>query len=86
MSSGRQLRDFVSVSKVARYLIELSVNPHAHGIYNCGSGIPVSLRELAANTVEKSNSSIVLKFGAYPDRQDEPTAFWADITKISLLV
>jgi len=82
MSSGRQLRDFVHVDEVARVLLRLATHPLAQGIYNCGSGRPVSLRELAEQRIVKSSSSMTLALGVYPDRQDEPLAFWADSTKI----
>lgn len=86
MSSGRQVRDFIPVNEVAQMLLELAVNPLARGIYNCGSGVPVSLRELAEERIENSLSSATLKLGVYPDRQDEPLAFWADASKINRLM
>ena len=85
MSSGRQVRDFVPVDYVAALLLQLAMHPQAQGIYNCGSGHPVSLRELAEERIAKSLSSTVLKLGVYPDRQDEPLAFWADTSKINCL-
>ena len=85
MSSGRQVRDFVHVNQAAKILLTLSTHPAAQGIYNCGSGNPVSLRELAEDHIMKSLSSIALRPGVYPDRQDEPLAFWADISKLNRL-
>lgn len=85
MSSGRQIRDFVSVDQVAAVLLKLAMNPTAQGIYNCGSGQPVSLREMAEERIAKALSSMALRLGAYPDREDEPMAFWADTSKINLL-
>ena len=85
MSSGRQVRDFVPVDHVATLLLQLAMHPQAQGIYNCGSGHPVSLRELAEERIAKSLSSTFLKLGVYPDRQDEPLAFWADTSKINRL-
>jgi nucleoside-diphosphate-sugar epimerase len=85
MSSGRQVRDFVPVDQVARLLIRLTTHPRARGIYNCGSGHPISLRELAEELIDKSSGPTALKFGVYPDRQDEPIAFWADTSKINRL-
>ena len=81
MSSGRQVRDFVPVNQVAKLLLRLSTNPTAQGIYNCGSGRPISLRELAEKHITESLASTVLRLGVYPDRQDEPLAFWADTIK-----
>lgn len=86
MSSGRQVRDFIPVKQVALMLLELASNQHAKGIYNCGSGVPVSLRELAEECISSSLSSTILKLGVYPDRKDEPMAFWADTSKINRLI
>ncbi len=82
MSSGRQVRDFVPVDQVAKLLLQLATHPQAQGIYNCGSGRPASLRELAEERIAEYLSSTALKLGVYPDRQDEPLAFWADTEKI----
>ena len=86
MSSGRQLRDFIAVEDVATSLLCLAQHPGSSGIYNIGAGQPLSLRELAEGRIAKSSSSIRLDLGAFPDRADEPTAFWADITKTSRLL
>ena len=85
MSSGRQLRDFITVENVATRLLYLAEHPDASGVYNIGSGHPHSLREMAEARITKYSSNIRLGLGALPDRADEPTAFWADMTKLSLL-
>lgn len=86
MSSGRQVRDFVPVSQVARLLLRLATHHDAHGIYNCGSGQPISLRELAEERISKSAASTLLRVGVVPDRLDEPLAFWADTSKSDTLI
>ena len=85
MSSGRQIRDFVPVDHVAQLLLSLITNPKAQGIYNCGSGLPISLRELAEKRIIESHASTHLTLGVYPDREDEPLTFWADTSKIDRL-
>jgi dTDP-6-deoxy-L-talose 4-dehydrogenase (NAD+) len=85
MSSGRQLRDFVSVEDVAKQLLILATAKCATGIYNGGSGHPRSVLELAEELVSSNNSSIKLDRGAYPDRSDEPLAFWAQMNKLKAL-
>lgn len=82
MSSGRQLRDFIAVNDVARQLLLLATHPKASGIYNGGSGQPRSVAEIAEELIAKLNSSIVLSKGVYPDRTDEPLAFWAQMDKL----
>ena len=85
MSSGRQIRDFVPVVQVAKILFQLMTDESAHGIYNCGSGIPISLRELLEERIKAARSKIVLRPNSYSDREDEPLAFWADTNKINKL-
>lgn len=85
MSSGRQLRDFVPVDVIAEQLLLLATHPESYGIYNGGSGCPQSLRELVEARIRSLGGSIQLKLGAFADRNDEPLAFWADITKIERL-
>ncbi len=85
MSSGRQVRDYIPVDQVSKILLKLIKHPDANGVYNCGSGIPISLRELAERCIAEAASSITLDLGVYSDRIDEPLAFWADMSKINRL-
>jgi nucleoside-diphosphate-sugar epimerase len=85
MSSGRQLRDFVHVDKIAQQLITLATDSEASGIFNGGSGQPQSLLEIAEQTIQAYGSTIRLKRGAFPERSDEPLAFWAQMDKFRAL-
>lgn len=85
MSSGRQLRDFVPVEDVASQLLLLAMHPLAQGIYNGGSGSARSIREIVEDRICQLDSCIKLDCGAYPDREDEPLAFWADMSRMSVL-
>ena len=85
MSSGRQIRDFVSVEILARQILLLSLHPEASGIYNGGSGYGRSLREIVESWIHELGGEIKLDFGVYPDRADEPLAFWADMSRMTAL-
>lgn len=85
MGSGRQLRDFIDVQDVARQLLILALHQDAAGIYNVGSGIPRSVLEIAEEAVATHGGTIQLKRGVYPDRSDEPLAFWAQMHKFQAL-
>ena len=85
MSSGRQIRDFVSVETLARQFLLLSLHPQAYGIYNGASGYGRSLREIVESRIHELGGKITLEFGAYPDRADEPLAFWADMSRMTAL-
>ena len=85
MSSGRQLRDFIDVQNVARHLLTLAKHQDAAGIYNLGSGTAKSVLEMAEKAIAAHGGAIRLKRGVYPDRSDEPLAFWADMEKFQTL-
>lgn len=85
MGSGRQVRDFIDVQEVAHQLLTLVLHQDAGGIYNTGSGIPRSVLEMAEEVVAFHGGNIRLKRGFYPDRSDEPLAFWAYIEKFKAL-
>ena len=85
MGSGRQLRDFIDVQEVARQLLTLAIHQDSAGIYNVGSGVPRSVLEIAEEAIAAHGGSIRLKRGVYPDRSDEPLAFWAHMDKFQAL-
>ena len=81
MSSGRQLRDYISVEDVADKLLLLASHPNAKGIYNAGTGKPRSIREILESRIKSLGSPIILMAGDIPDRLDEPLAFWAGLDR-----
>jgi len=85
MSSGRQLRDFIPVEHVASQLLLLATHPRAYGVYNGGSGRACSLREIVEGRIHELDADIQIECGVYPDREDEPLAFWADMSRMSTL-
>ena len=46
MSSGEQLRDYLSVDEAARFIVELAVRRDDQGIVNLCAGQPISVRRL----------------------------------------
>jgi nucleoside-diphosphate-sugar epimerase len=85
MGSGRQLRDFITVNEVACQLLTLATHHHAQGIYNVGSGLPRSVLEIAEEAILSHRGNIRLEKGVFPDRSDEPVAFWAHVDKFHTL-
>ena len=85
MGSGRQIRDFIDVDVVASHLLKLITHENAYGIYNIGSGVARSVSEFVEGTVSSSGTNILLEKGVYPDRLDEPIAFWAEMSKFNSL-
>lgn len=82
MSGGEQLRDYLHVSDVARYLVSLAMTLRDNGIVNVCSGKPISVRSLVEGWVEENRWSIDLNLGchSYPDY--EPMVFWGNASKL----
>ena len=86
ISSGRQIRDYVSVHDVAKHFMVLATHPKTNGIYNSGSGKPVSIYELVQKIILDNSSDLKIRRSYYKDRSDEPMAFWANIERITELI
>lgn len=82
MSGGEQIRDYLPVEDVARYLATLVDHPECSGIINCCSGKPISIRQLVENRIAQRKANIKLNLGHYPYPDYEPMAFWGDNTKL----
>ena len=85
ITSGNKKRDFISSKQVALNLLTLCSNLEAKGIFNCGSGKPLSIFEFAQSVVKDKNSTISIIKGGYPFRVGEPKSFWADMKKFNNL-
>lgn len=85
MSSGKQIRDFINVDKVAMNLLFLCSKKNVSGIFNCGSGHPISIAKFVEEIIKVKKSNICLEKNFFSDREYEPDAFWADMTKFNLL-
>lgn len=86
MSSGKQIRDFIHVDDLATKIFRLACSGQQYEIVNLGSGKPISLSDFATQIINLSASSLKLKLGEYPDRNDEPHAFWADTSKLNSIL
>jgi dTDP-6-deoxy-L-talose 4-dehydrogenase (NAD+) len=86
MSGGEQLRDYLPVAEVARYLVSLALENKDMGMVNVCSGTPISVRKLVEGWIEKNGWSITLNLGHYPYPDYEPMAFWGDSKKLSTLI
>jgi len=82
MSGGEQLRDYLHVSQVAQYLVELAMSSRNPGIVNVCSGKPISVRRLVERWIKENGSNIQLNLGFYPYPDYEPIAFWGRKDKL----
>jgi dTDP-6-deoxy-L-talose 4-dehydrogenase (NAD+) len=82
MSGGEQLRDYLPVEDVARYLVSLAEHLDCAGVINCCSGQPVSVRQLVEQRIAERKAKIKLNLGYYSYPDYEPMEFWGDATKL----
>jgi dTDP-6-deoxy-L-talose 4-dehydrogenase (NAD+) len=82
MSRGEQLRDYLSVTDVARNLMALALSGKDVGTVNVCSGMPRSVRGLVEQWLHDHNWNIALELGSYPYPDYEPIAFWGTRTKL----
>lgn len=86
MSGGEQLRDYMDIKDVVKYLYLLSQNMNRSDIINVASGKPVSVRKLVENICRERDADIELELGFYTYSKFESMAFWADITKLNRIL
>jgi UDP-glucose 4-epimerase len=85
---GSILRDFVYVDDCVDAILRTSVTPECYGeIFNVGSDIPVSFRELVSTIIDVSKSGR-WEFAEFSAERKalEPGDFYSDITKINKYV
>lgn len=82
MSGGEQLRDYISVTDLAKNIVLLALNRADIGIVNICSGKPISVRKLVESWIAEHNWKINLNLGHYPYPDYEPLAFWGDRGKL----
>lgn len=82
MSDGEQLRDYLPITDVAKYIVSLALTAQDNGIVNICSGKPISVRKLVEGWIEKNAWSIELDLGQYPYPNYEPLAFWGNRDKL----
>jgi len=86
MSGGEQLRDYLRVETVARYLVALTLKQQNCGVINLCSGQPISIRKLVEGWIMENAWQMALDLGRYPYPDYEPMAFWGDPSKLKALL
>lgn len=78
MSPGKQIRDFMFVETVAKYICSLVLRGNDVGVVNICSGQPISVEGLVNGWIRENNWDIKLNLGYYPYPDYEPMSFWGD--------
>lgn len=83
MTSGEQIRDFITVEKVAYHLyraaIRLDLAPSKPLVVNIGSSLGISLKDFAINEWKRIGAEGKLNIGKIPSRKNEISRQVADI-------
>ncbi len=87
MSGGEQLRDFLYIDDVVKYIGLISdQNIYVDQAINCCSGKPISVKDLVEGRLKERGCSMKLNLGYYPYPDYEPMSFWGDKAKLSSLI
>lgn len=86
MSGGAQLRDYLPIETVARYLAQLVMQRRNLGVTNVCSGQPTSVRGLIEGWIHENKWDIELNRGYYPYPDYEPMAFWGVCNKLQSIL
>lgn len=81
MSSGTQIRDFTDVHDAGDAFAALALSK-VTGAVNIASGQALQIRELAEEIRAAAGGIGELRFGALPDRPNEPASIVADIGRL----
>jgi nucleoside-diphosphate-sugar epimerase len=81
MTAGTQIRDFLHVADAGAAFAALAAG-ETEGPVNIGSGVGVSLRDIAASIARYAGGPARLQIGAIPTRADDPPSLVADVTRL----
>ena len=83
MSSGEQVRDFLSPTQMAECIVKVALQDEVQGVINGCSGVPVKLKEFILAFLEKNNFKLKLNLGFYPYADYEPMNSWGSVNKLN---
>jgi nucleoside-diphosphate-sugar epimerase len=86
MSGGEQIRDYLPVEIVAKYLCKIALQDRINGIINCCSGRPITVRKFVEDYIKLRKMDIGLELGYYPYPNYEPFSFWGNTTKLKEII
>jgi dTDP-6-deoxy-L-talose 4-dehydrogenase (NAD+) len=71
LTSGQQVRDFMDVVEVGKYIAKITFNDQV-GPVNICSGIPITVRQIVEKIADEYGRKDLLKFGAREDNPFDP--------------
>jgi nucleoside-diphosphate-sugar epimerase len=82
VTDGSQVRDFIYVTDIADMLACLLETSQANGAFNAGTGRGVPVRQVIEWAADHFHARELVRFGARPQRDDEPLSLVADMAKV----
>ena len=82
MSKGTQLRDYLNIKDVAKYIYKISSLKKDLGIINICSNIPISIKDLVKKWINENNWKIKVEINAVPISDHEKKNFWGSNKKL----
>lgn len=82
LTSGDQVRDYMDVAEAGRRIAEVALSS-AQGAFNISTGVPLTVRQLAERIADEYGRADLLRFGARPDRPDDPKCVIGEPTPIA---
>ena len=81
-TTGKNKYDFIDVDELASQIAATVGQNKINGVINCCTGQPMSLADRVEQYIHDNNLSIILDYGAFPDRPYDSPGVWGDATKI----
>ena len=86
LTEGKQLRDYMHVTTLAKKIVDLSFLNKNFGIVNVCSGKPISIKNLVLKWKNRFKWKIKFKFGAKKLKKYEPNSFWGSNVKLKSIL
>jgi nucleoside-diphosphate-sugar epimerase len=86
MSPGDQMRDFLPIETLVRYVTKVACQKEIDGIINICSNKPVTVRQLVEQILKEKEYKMELNTGYYPYSPLEPMHFWGNNQKLNKIL
>ena len=86
LTEGKQLRDYMHVTTLAKKIIDISFLNKNFGIVNVCSGNPISIKKLVIKWKNKFKWKIKFEFGGKNLKKYEPNSFWGSTIKLKSIL
>jgi nucleoside-diphosphate-sugar epimerase len=82
LTAGTQIWDFLYVEDAVRALLALASCQYDSSIFNLGSGVPVSIRDVVLQIRKQIDPSLEIGFGEVPFAPNQVMHLEADISRL----